>query len=286
MVSRLLALLAFALVVLPGSQAAADEVAELNEEGIAAFQEGRFEEAAQKFRAAWEIEPEPPLRKNEAIAWFKAGRCEEALEAAASYVSYGEDDPEAREDAESVIGNCKVELARSAITLGDFALAQKMLDETEGLRLDDFAREQVNLARLELARARDEAPPREDDAVAASAPPPEPLNTREMLGWVFTGTGGVFIASALIYHIVMLTSVAPEHEDLGASGSDRARFDELSSKLDTARWLVPTLYALGASSAGAGIYLLLDSSAAETSVAGPFESMNPRAFVLGLQGRF
>lgn len=281
---KLIPLVALVLVVFSSVTAFADEVAELNEEGIAAFENERFEEAAQKFRAAWSIEPDPSLRKNEAIAWFKAGRCEEALVAASSYVGLGIDDPAAREDAESVIANCKVEFARDAMKVSDLDLAEKMLDEIEGLQVDEFTREQMNLARLDLARARDEA--------RAEALPAEPERAPETdddtLGWVLTGTGGVVFLTAVIYHLVMATSVASEHEEVGAAGEDRVRFDALSSQLDTARWLVPTLYVVGATTAGIGIYLILDSAVEtpQASFSPDLGRVSPRTAAAGIRWRF
>lgn len=247
------------------AQSKKPNVKKLNEEGIAAFEAGRFEEAAQKFQDAWKIDPDPTLRKNESIAWFKANRCNEASTAGTSYLDSGTVDAGTRVEIHAVLANCRVSYAREAMGAKDFALAEKFIDEAEVLALSDAPKETIRVAREDLNKAREadaaaaaEAQQKAALEAAAKTPPPAVDSGAPVLPWVITGAGAAILASAAVYHVIAATSMASEYEDVAAAGDDRARYDELASSLDTARWLVPTLYAIGAATTGVGVYFLME----------------------------
>ncbi|MEZ4460239.1 MAG: hypothetical protein R3E66_11040 [bacterium] len=243
------------------------QIKALNEAGITAFQEGRFADAAASFREAWKIHPDPTLRKNEAIAWFKANNCKEASEAATSFLDAADTDPEARGEINSVLANCRVEYAREAMRFKDFKLAEDFLAQAENLATADVTKENIRQARLELAKARSEveAPVEATPTVVtANAEPTQPV-----WPYVVAGTGAAIVLTAAIYHVVSLTSTASEYEDVAAAGRDKARYNELASSLDTARWLVPTLYAVGLATTGVGAYFVFGREDTATTPAAP-----------------
>lgn len=242
-----------------------ETIKKLNEEGIAAFEAGRFDEAAQKFQDAWKLDPDPSLRKNEAIAWFKANRCNEASTAGTSYIDSGAADPESRVEIHALLATCRVSYARDAMGAKNFDLADQFLNEADVLALSEAPKQAIAQARLDLAKAREEhakaeaeaAQKAQMEAAAKAVPAPEPA-AELPIPWIITGAGAAILVGAAAYHVVSLTSTASEYEDVAAAGTDRARYDELASSLDTARWLVPTLYAIGAATTGVGVYFLME----------------------------
>ena len=230
-----------------------ENIEKLNEEGITAFQAGEFELAAQKFQAAYAIEPDATLLKNEAIAWFKADKCKEAVDAATSFKILGNPEPGPLLEADSVIANCHVMFANTAMAAGDLDKAGELLDQTNQLQPDEEAKDFIILAREELGQKHAET------TQALTLPPEsQPAPSKTNLGWILTGVGGTILASALIYHVYALTSLKTDYDDVAAAGLDRDRYNELGESLDTARWMVPTLYALGLGTGGAGVYFLID----------------------------
>ncbi len=238
---RALIILGVSIALLCPSAAWADEAAWYNDSGAEAFRAERYAEAARSFHRAWELSSQPVTRKNEAIAWFKAGRCKEALLAAASYFEHSGTTRGGRNEAMVIIANCKVEMADTATLAGDFELADELLDETEAMQLDTYTREKINLARVRLAAAQSA-----DDERSG----------RKRLGAALTATGGGLVVAAVAYHVAVMASTVPRIDDVAADGDDRDTYDQLSRRLRVSRWLVPTLYAAGAGTAGVGIYLL------------------------------
>lgn len=244
-------------------------VKQLNDEGITAFEAGDFELAAKKFFEAWNIDQDPTLRKNEAIAWFKANKCKEASEAGASYLDSGAADEETRSEMKAILANCRVAYAREAADVRDFNLAEKFLVEAEGFAETAVPKENIQLARLDIARIKDEHDKEiRQQALLNEAKVKSESESESEMNWpaIVTGTGAVILTSAIVYHIVAATYYASEYEDSAKQGTDRPRYDELASSLDTARWLVPTLYALGATTTGVGVWFLYNDSA-DTSAA-------------------
>ena len=241
-------------------------VQQLNDEGITAFEAGNYELAAKKFFEAWNIDSDPTLRKNEAIAWFKADKCKEASEASASYLDSGAADKETRSEMKSILANCRVTYAREAANARDFNLAENFLVEAEEFAETAVPRENIKLARLEIAQIRDEY----NQEIRRRAKV-EPTTTESAASWpaVVAGTGAVILTSAIVYHIIAATYYASEYDNAANQGTDRARYDDLADSLDTARWLVPTLYAIGATTTGIGVWFLYnepaDTSAAPSS---------------------
>lgn len=208
----------------------------LNEEGFAEFQAGRYAAAAQRFREAYEAMADPNLRKNEAIAWFKAGRCNEAVPAANAFLISGAAHDADALEARSVVANCKVEMARDAIRAQSWPLASQLLDEAESLEPDQYARDQIALARVDLAQKRqvDERQP-------------------SVLGWALVGGGAAIIGGTLVYWLLTIPD-RRESETIPMSDPD---YEAISKRARTSRWLVPVALAGGAGLTGLGVYLVL-----------------------------
>lgn len=242
-----------------------ERMIELNEEGFKAFSEERFEDAARAFEEAYEASPDPVLRKNEAIAWFKAGRCTDALTAANAFLLAENTQVQDKKEVRSVVANCKVGLAREALKAGSYDLAETMLAEAESLEPDDYARDQIGIVRVEIATARS-ASQEEAEVVVEDQDEGMDPGTVQTIGWVLSGTGIAITVTAIAYHIMALLDQS-ELEDISNDGGDRKRFNELQDSIGTARWAVPTLYVVGLVTGGAGATILLLNHRGESSPA-------------------
>lgn len=236
----------------------------LNEQGIEAFAAGRYEEAAQSFAAAFDADADPIFRKSEAVAWFKAGQCEPAVEAANAFLLEWRGAPAETDEAASVVANCKVEFAEEAMEAKSFELAERMLDEAAQTARDTYTTDRISHARIALARLRREQTEAStktgESAVAEKIAPPPPVVADAgppVGGVVSLATGGALIAAGAIWHIVSLTQTVPRLE-AEADGGDRDRHARLSQRVDVARVLVPTLYGLGFATAGLGLWFFID----------------------------
>lgn len=195
---------------------------ELNEAGFAAFAEGEFIEAAQKFEEAHAYVPDPILRKNAAIAWFKAERCEEASEAAVFFLLADEMTVKDRVEARSVLGHCRLEEAEEAVEAGEVDRARGIVERVTLLQTDERVDERLAAVRMQLGGHA------LDDAEGG-------YSRRETAGWALVATGAAIVAGNIGYHIA----------------------SDDSQGSDTADWLVPTLYGAGALTSGTGVWLLV-----------------------------
>lgn len=273
-----------------------DEVRELNAQGLEAFAEGRFAEAAELFGRAYSLHPQPELLKNQAIAYYKADQCTGAVESAHQYRMLDQLQPGDAEELDSLIGACKVKLAREALDAGSLELAERLLDDVDAMNPDPVLRDRSALVRVELAKRRaaetppsdpavdeeadakplavDEVTPREIDAIEVVENPEEPT-TR---GWPLVGMGGFILAGAIVYHVTMAAVVEPDFEETARRGVDRARYDRLDRSLRLANVLVPTLYGVGGAVALTGFVLVATSGSADAA--------EEEVVMLGVTGRF
>lgn len=232
---------------------------ELNERGFAAFDEGRYDDAARAFAEAWTYSHDETLRKNESLAWFRAGECDPAVEAGNKFLLVEGISDADRTDIHSVIANCKAEFAQRAIDAGDLDLAETMLNEADTLQPDQVARDRVAAARVDLAAARraaEEAKPPPEPTIRTVYVPEPAAAEAPILGYSLIGAGGAVIVGTLVYHLVALgwQSKFFQMRD-GDIGGDQAEFDSLRKRVHLARVLVPVGYTIGALGAGAGVTL-------------------------------
>lgn len=272
-VTILLASWASALPVL-AQEDVRDRSLELNEAGFEAFEQGRFDDAAGLFSRAYDLVPDPALRKNEAVAWFKAKRCDAAISAANKLLLL-EDAPEPdRAEVRTIIANCKVEFARDALETGSIGVAREFLAEAEALASDQHVVDQIKVVRLEIARRENV-----DEAVDDPAPKPETTVTQRKSAparpgwkdapawqWSVLGAGGAMAIGGLVLHAVAL-GWQSRFLEMARSGGDPAEFDALRRRVHTARVAVPVLYGLGAVGVGAGTTMIFVLPSLEHDVA-------------------
>lgn len=241
------------------AETAAERMERLNTKGVEAFQEGRFNDAARYFRQANDAQPDPNLRKNEAVAWFKAGNCDEAVPAANAFLIARDTHAEDEREARSIIANCKVGMARKAMKMGSFELADQLLVEAESLDPDDYARDQITMARVDLEAAK------RGEGERSGSP------ATRAVGWSLIGIGAAGAVAGVITHVGAIRA----GNELDEGRVDPARRTQLETRVARSRWLVPVLYGVGLGSAGVGLYLVLRGAERnETSVA------------IGLRGTF
>lgn len=238
---------------------------ELNDKGIEAFEAGRYTEAADSFQKAYDILGDPAIRKNEALAWFKAEECDNAVAAANKFLLLEGTVAEDHREMETVIANCKVTIARKAVDAGEVDVAKRLLAEAEQLEPDAYVQDQIKLVRIEIAkRENPEADPAEDPALDAAAAAPEPR--APILEYTLIGAGGALFTAGLLYHVIAL-GWQSEFLRMTTEGGDSQRFESLRDRVHTARVVVPILYGLGIAGAATGVALLMMYEPADPSVA-------------------
>lgn len=254
-------------LVMPAT-AFADDIVKLNEDGITAFQAGQFEEAASKFQQAYEIKPEPPLKKNEALAWFKAGECGRALSAAGEYLALGVEDDRSQQEAQTVVVRCHLQRAEAALAAGELADAEAALADARAHEPGDEDVASISGMEKEIASRRAAEQQVRQDAIAA-AQQDEQREAREQsrrkkrsMGLGIASAGGAIVLGTLIYHVALATGTSAKFRDAAQAG-DRAEYDRLGQKLETANWLVPALYGVGLATAGVGGYIWWSASPAD-----------------------
>lgn len=253
------ACLVTAAVMLFAGEVFAESADELNEQALAAFEQHRFVEAAQLFARAYRGDPDPTFRKSEAIAWFKADRCDEAINAANAFLHEVKDGRDTSE-AQAVVANCKTTMAESAIDARSFALAEKLLFEADQIAPDGFTRDRITATRVTLANARTAARAGNEPAPEPIAPPPV-VQARPSAapGWVAIGAGASAVIAGAIWHTVTLTSTVPRLKT-EANGGDPDVHQRLSRQVSTARSMVWVLYGLGAAGIGIGGWYVISKS--------------------------
>lgn len=204
-------------------EGASERMLKLNEEGFSAFEDEDFVRAAKKFEQAHALVPDSILRKNAAIAWFKAEKCPEASGAAIFFLLAEDTQRQDRLEARSVLAHCYLDEAERALSAGDGARAETIVAWAEVLEVDSKVGERVSAIKMRAADIQG------GDAGASAA--------RARAGWVLVGTGVALIASAAAYHIVS--------DDPAPGGQG---------------WALPVLYGAGALSAGGGAWLVYSAN--------------------------
>lgn len=285
-------ILVFPLAALAQSDDDADdesyrEMIDLSNAAADAVADGNFEIGAVKFRQAYDSYPDPILLNNEMIAWYRAGDCQKALPPAQLFLETGdpeEDDIDSqdRNDVETVLIECHLELADDALDDDNAVLATYHLDTLSPLERTDDEQKSYETLRAALAEVDDEHV--EDQSVA---PAPAAAASSQHFGWMQIAGGIALAGVGLSLHTVALTrqSQLESLADAGESDLLADRQEQWGGFQRTTRWAVPTLYALGATAVGSGIYFLMRPSAADESVALTPQISTEQAG-LSLTGRF
>ncbi len=231
-----------------------ERMLELNEEGFSAFGEGDFEAAARKFEQAHGFVPDPNLRKNAAIAWFKAGNCERASRQAVFFLLADEMTIKDRVEARSVLGHCRLEVAEEALEEGDEVQAAEIADYVAALETDERVNRRLQTIDRRLGRADTRQPPTRAHIARTE--------------WAIVGAGVAVLAGSALYHVLS----ARQEDTLDAlqrTGTNAVRQRQLQDNVDTAGWLVPSLYGVGAVTTGTGLWLALSADTPDTKQPAP-----------------
>jgi|GEM_PF-6804390 len=190
----------------------------LNEQGFSAFGQQDYLGAAEKFEAAHDEVPDPILRKNAAIAWFKAQRCTEASEAAVFFLLAEGTQRKDRDEARSVWAHCQLDAANEALDDGEIERAEDLVARVDVVDTDARVTERVTAARMRLVEARVNAAGGGLDRVS--------------VGWGMIGVGAAILVGTAAYQIA----------GDGLNGAET--------------WVVPTLYGVGGLSTLGGFALV------------------------------
>ena len=245
----------------------AQSVNELNQAGVEAFSTGNFEEAAQKFQAAYAIEPTPSVKKNEALAWFKAQKCVQARQAASEYLALPQTEELSVKESQTIIVRCTILDAESKIAAGGLDEASALLTDAKSKNPSEedtakiaelegqIAQKKSELAEQEKARQAADAEAARKRAAAQQAQQDEQKDRRmRMVGLSIASTGAAILVGTLVYHLALATGTSSKFKDAAETG-DRATYDKLGKRLETGNWLAPVLYTVGAATAGVGGFL-------------------------------
>lgn len=258
------------------SNAAADAVAADN-----------FEIGAVKFRQAYDSYADPVLLNNEMIAWYRADDCRNALVPARAYLEQydqeGDDvSPDDRRNIETVMIDCHLELAEEALDDDNAVLANYHLDMLSDAEPEDDDRQRYDNLREDLEQQADDQPV----ATAASTSPDTSSGWSDThLGWTQIAGGIAAAGIGLSMHTVALSRQS-HLRDLSEDDPDRFETlqDDWSGYQNTARWVVPSLYLVGAAAIGSGTYFLLRDSEDDDLTVSP--TVAPGETGLSLEGRF
>lgn len=268
------------------------EMLDLSNAAAEAVADEEFEIGAVKFRQAYESYPDPVLLNNEMIAWYRADDCRNALVPARRYLDdydqEGDDvSPEDRRNIETVMVDCHLELAEDALEDDNAVLANYHLDMLSDSGPQDDNRDRYTRLRDRLEDQTD-APESTAETEPTAPDRPDTGWSDADLGWAQIA-GGIAVAGVgLSMHTVALSRQS-HLEDLSNSESleDQRQFDTLqdqwSSYQNTARWVVPSLYVVGAAAIGSGTYFLLRDSDDELAVS---PAVGPDSTGISVGGRF
>ncbi|MFU8802421.1 MAG: hypothetical protein ACNA8W_01305 [Bradymonadaceae bacterium] len=251
-----LALLTLLAVFLFASPLAANEsynrMLELSEEASQAFRDGRVEDAANLFKEAYAVHPEPVMLKNEMIARFALEDCSRAMQLGRRFLEI--DDKATDEDIEDVHGvyaECGLRDAQKALEDGDNPRAMARLEEATPFFFTDDQNKRGQALR---DRLKEDATTGDDEPLPPVHDPPPSASSSAPLGIGLTAIGGATLVGTSIWYGIARRQRA-ELDEL-AQGGDPERFDELQARLVTANWMIPTLYVVGAATAATGLYFL------------------------------
>lgn len=199
------------LVAWPAQAVAQDDIGaarRLNDEATQLYESGEYADAARKYRAAYELAPDPLLLVFEGVAWFKADSCERAR---AAVIEYGAaTQVERPSQLEQVLVGCDLREAEAALSAGRLEDAADWLRRAEGARERATDKQRARLDRLseELEQALSPSPPLNEPVGEHAGAEPEPADPkpellelptarpkpgRTVLGWSLLGAGVVGI---------------------------------------------------------------------------------------------
>lgn len=236
------------------------EMLRMSAEAQEQYDAGQLGEAADTYREAYAAYPQPILLKNEMIARYLLEDCERSVELAQGFEASGEATAEDELDIAAVYADCSLVLAEASLDAGQLDAAREQLKMGEAHWDASMAVEGEALwDRLGKAQAEREVEAQGAAASAAIEAPPR-VDGPPVGGWALTAGGVVGLVGASAWYLSSRGRFE-ELEQVAAEGTDRARYEELSASVSTARWGVPTLYAVsGLATVGGVLWVVMQSS--------------------------
>lgn len=208
-----------------------DAMVKMSQEAAKLFQEGKFEQAAKRFNDASKESWEPILVKNEMIAWYKAGRCEDAIKAANTYLDRTKSDQIVEQDLQDshvILFDCHIKAATASLDKGYIDLAEGSIAEATKYTPKEDASASSRLAgindrldkkRAELANKGKEGnnPGPKDPQDPIEPKPEEGISGQAIAGYSLLGAGALGLIVTVVY-------------SANESGKLQDRYDELADK--------------------------------------------------------
>lgn len=171
------------------------------DEALTAFNAGEFAKAAESFRRAFEAYPDINLKKNEMVAWFKAGHCNDAIEAGKRFDASKNSDERDKRDFKNVKVRCDIKKANAQIDLGNLEGAEAALVDAESKHGEVEVEDTQKIAD---ARERIDALKKKDDV-----PEPDTKIVYKKPAWVLiTGISLAVVGAGAIASTPIYTSIA------------------------------------------------------------------------------
>lgn len=280
--------LAVVLVMASSSSALAQDdsrgqMLALTQEGSAAFQEERFEDAALKFERAYEAYPDENLLKNAMVAWFKAGKCDRAIPSGERYIQVGKKvTPQDRSDVKTVLMECELKTAQGKLEFGKLDEAEDALDRAQASGPDEAFAPRIAALRQRIAAKREElapdaAPVERSVAVRPAAGEDDSVDWIPVAGYASLGTGVVLLGAWVPYFISVKSQNDAFEEQIDSSSDgeldscvrisadqlacsdpgDERRINENAERIDNYRTWGTVMWVGGAALAATGSGLLL-----------------------------
>lgn len=229
-----------------------EEMLELSARGNELYENGDYEEAAEIYRQAYELSPQPILLKNQMITRYLLEQCEEAIELGERFLAESEPDQRDRRDAEAVFGECSLDLAREALAAEQWTRTDEWLEHGAPYFERAGVAEEAAEVRNELEERRHDEPtidPPDDE----DEPVDEPgMSGRQIGGWAAVGGGIATLIGTGIWHGTW-ESRLNHAKDSG----DTDALEQMEEMWPRVRVAIPTLYTLGALSTIGGAALLM-----------------------------
>ena len=213
----------------------------LSKEASALFREGKYEEAAKKFREAHDKAPEPTLLKNGMIAWYKADRCLDAIIMANSYLLTKPTDQDELRDTRTILFDCHLSAADASLAKGDLEDAklqiEKASEHQQDQDLERLADAQRALADARAAqekaaqdkaaqdKAAQEKAVQEDDPVLPPKKPESSSGGATIAGWSLVGAGAVGLVATAFYANGQQDKLATRFDELRARSEDNELYE-------------------------------------------------------------
>lgn len=216
------------------------QVTELERDAAQASAQGRHQQAAHAYHAAYELSGRADLLRQEMLAWFQASDCDHASARAHSYVAHPKANTIGKQMADELIVVCDLRQAQSWIDAGQLERASTALEDASKRTRSADARARIDALR-EIITHRSQLSGESD---------PEK-------SWVLEGVGAEVVASAMVHSMVASDREDAKLRDPRETARQRRKFVDIRRRMRLKHWVIPTLTSISRMVSREGVVLLV-----------------------------